>query len=370
MKQIKNILINLICMVCLSCLMSCVKEIDLESLRPDPTLVVNCVAITGEPLTVSVSRTWFFTDDHPNVTLDKAEVKLFVNGIFRERMSFQEGDEVFNTRGYFKSDFIPVEGDRIRVEASYPEYGVANAETVVPEPVQVLKAGVTYVTAAGSTGSHLNAIYQVTFKDNPSEENYYLLRMEEGVPIFDGIAKEYTGEYKWYPVTPNYATEPVFGQSLTALDQIFGNNWMFGDGGKVFSDELINGQEYTLHLTDEYYYEFQYGAYPIKIVPDSMWIDDFSEEDLLPIPSMHLRVHLHAISAEYYRYLKVLQDKDTGSISNLLIDGGLAEPIRVFSNIDGGIGILGSCNVGVFETEIESSSHSDLKTARFEDGID
>ena len=121
MKQIKSILINTICIVSLFGLMSCIKEIDLESLRPDPTLVVNCVAITGEPLTVSVSRTWFFTDDHPNVTLDKAEVNLFVNGVFKERMSFQEGDEAFNTKGYFKSDFIPVKGDRIRVEASYPE---------------------------------------------------------------------------------------------------------------------------------------------------------------------------------------------------------------------------------------------------------
>ena len=61
-----------------------------------------------------------YPDYHPNVTLDKAEVNLFVNGVFKERMSFQEGDEAFNTKGYFKSDFIPVKGDRIRVEASYP----------------------------------------------------------------------------------------------------------------------------------------------------------------------------------------------------------------------------------------------------------
>ncbi|MDD2953218.1 MAG: DUF4249 domain-containing protein [Parabacteroides sp.] len=360
MRQIKNILINTIGaagLFALAALTSCVEEIDLESLRPDPTLVVNCVAITGEPLAASVSRTWFFTDDHPNVTLDKAEVKLFVNGAFTERLRFQEGDEAFNTRGYFKSDFIPAQGDRIRVEASYPEYGLASAETVVPEPAQVLKAGVTYASAGGSFGSsHQNAIYQVTIKDDPAEANYYLLRMEEGVPVFDGIAKKYTGEYKWFPATPNYATEPVFGQSLTALDQVFGNDWMSGSGGKVFSDELINGQEYTLRLTDEYYYR----QIQVAVVPDSMWIGQFEKEDFYLIPPMHLRVHLYAISAEYYRYLKVLQDKNTDSISNLLIDGGLAEPIRVFSNIDGGVGILGSCHVGMFETEIASSSHPDL----------
>ena len=37
MKQIKSILINTICIVSLFGLMSCIKEIDLESLRPDPT---------------------------------------------------------------------------------------------------------------------------------------------------------------------------------------------------------------------------------------------------------------------------------------------------------------------------------------------
>ena len=62
----------------------------------------------------------------------------------------------------------------------------------MPAPARVLKAGVTYATVAGSFGSHQNAIYQVTLKDNPAEENYYLLRMEEGIPVFDGIAKEYT----------------------------------------------------------------------------------------------------------------------------------------------------------------------------------
>ena len=76
-----------------------------------------------------------------------------------------------------------MKGDRIRVEASYPEYGVASAETVMPAPARVLKAGVTYATVAGSFGSHQNAIYQITLKDNPAEENYYLLRMEEGIPV-------------------------------------------------------------------------------------------------------------------------------------------------------------------------------------------
>lgn len=347
-------------MTCVSGLMSCVQTIDMESLRPDPTLVVNCVAVTGEPMKASVSRTWFFTDDHPNVLLKEAEVKLFVNGTFKERMSFQPGDEVFNTKGYFKSDYIPAEGDQIRIEASCPDFGQATAETVVPKPAQVVRAAVSYVSNGQSwNGEARKAIYQITIQDDASRDNYYLLRMEEGIPVFDGEAKKYTGEYKWESISPNYATEPVFGQSVTVLDQVFGNDLMLGYNGRVFSDELINGEEYTLRITDDYYNNDR----QVSIVPNNLWIGDMDEEDLLPYPPKRLRVYVHAISEAYYQYLKVLLDKETDSVSNTLIDGGLAEPIRVFSNIEGGVGILGSCHLGLFETDIESASHSDPETA-------
>ena len=51
MKQIKSILINTICIVSLFGLMSCIKEIDLESLRPDPISVFFCIV----PITLSGS---------------------------------------------------------------------------------------------------------------------------------------------------------------------------------------------------------------------------------------------------------------------------------------------------------------------------
>ena len=140
-----------------------------------------------------------------------------MNGAFKRAYELSGGDEAFNTKGYFKSDFIPVKGDRIRVEASYPEYGVASAETVMPAPARVLKAGVTYATVAGSFGSHQNAIYQVTLKRITLPRRIVLLRMEEGIPVFDGIAKEYTGEYKWFSVSPNYATGTCFWPIVDGL---------------------------------------------------------------------------------------------------------------------------------------------------------
>ena len=329
---------------------ACVKEINLDDLRPKPTMVVNCVAATGEPLRVSVSRTWFFTDNHPNVVLKDAQVKLFVNDAFREEMRFQEGDKVFNTSGYFSSDFIPQAGDRIRIEASYPKFGEAKAATIVPDSVKITSASVKVMDANGL--NMRTAVYEVTFKDDPNVTNYYLLRMEEGAPVFDGIAKKYTGEYEWFDTNPNFATDPIFGQSFSALDQIVGNDWINGRDGCVFSDELINGQEYTIRLLSPSYSGTMRSTVPL--LRPYVSLDQLDKSDYSPIP-FKLRVHLYPISADYYWYLKVLQDKNMQSVSNSLIDAGLAEPLRVYSNIDGGVGILGSCHIVIHDRIVEKN---------------
>ena len=327
---------------------ACVKEINLDDLRPEPTMVVNCVAATGESLRVSVSRTWFFTDDYMNVELEGAQVKLFVNDAFREEMRFQEGDKVFNTRGCFSSDFIPQAGDRIRIEASCPKFGEAKAETIVPNSVEITSASVKVMGI--NEPNQRTGVYEITFKDDPNVTNYYLLRLEEGAPVFDGIAKKYTGEYVWYDTDPNFATDPIFGQSFSALDQIVGNDWISGRDGGVFSDELINGQEYTIRLLSPSYNGTMRSAMPL-LRPYVPW-DQLDKSDYSPIPFI-LRVHLYPISSDYYWYLKVLQDKNMQSVSNSLIDAGLAEPLRVYSNIEGGVGILGSCHIVVYDQIVE-----------------
>ena len=101
-----------------------------------------------------------------------------------------------------------------------------------------------------------------------------------------------------------------------------GNDWLSGYNARPFSDEQINGKEYTMTLE-----ESSYGSY---------WGD--GELDL---PDS-ARVYLYAISEPYYRYLSALTSLYEGSLNNDLADIGLAEPVRVFNNIEGGVGILGA----------------------------
>lgn len=311
MKRIWYILIGI-------SLTACLTEVDLSDLRESPRFVVNGVAVAGESLRVSVTRTWFYTDDHPNVVIPDATVRLYVNGHYEETIPFVPGDTLFNAAGNYQAAFVPQVADRLRLEVSAPGYEAVHAETEVPQPSTLVDAkAVQEVITADSTMKRIS--YAICFQDAAEEENYYLFRLEEGYLSEDST-------YRWHVLHLDYAEEPLFGQNSSALDQILFPQYLSGYDGRVFSDEAINGLPYTIHLQNTYSYS---GTPRTK----------------------RLRVRLYAISADYYKYLKTLQDQSDNSFANHLIDAGLAEPIRVYSNIDGGLGIFGGCTPNWIEVD-------------------
>lgn len=301
-------------------LTACLTEVDLSDLRESPRLVVNGVAVVGEPLRVSVTRTWFYTDEHPNVVIPDATVRLYVNDRYEETLPFVPGDTLFNAAGNYQAAFVPQVADRLRLEVSAPGYEAVHAETEVPPSSLLLDAkAVQEVIAADSTMKRVS--YAIRFQDIAEEENYYLFRLEEGYLSEDST-------YRWHVLYLDYAEDPLFGQNSSALDQILFPQYLPGYDGRVFSDEVINGQTYTIRLQNTYY--------------------------LSGMPrTKRLRVRLYAISSDYYKYLKILQDQSDRSFANHLIDAGLAEPIRVYSNIDGGLGIFGGCVPNWVEVDYE-----------------
>lgn len=299
-------------------LTACLTEVDLSDLRESPRLVVNGVAVAGEPLRLSVTRTWFYTDDHPNVVIPDATVRLYVNDHYEETIPFVPGDTLFNAVGSYQAAFVPDVSDRLRLEVSAPGYEAIHAETVIPQASKLLEAKATReVSTTDSTVKRV--LYSISFQDAVEEDDYYLFRLEEG-----NLINEVDSMYSWRVLYLDYAEEPLFVQSASALDQILFSQYLSGYDGRVFSDESINGKNYTIRLQT-----------------------NVSEA------TKRLRVRLYAISADYYRYLKTLQDQSDRSFANHLIDAGLADPIRVYSNIDGGLGIFGGCTPNRVEVDYE-----------------
>lgn len=322
---------HILCLGILLATTSCMKEVDLEHLRPDPKLVLNSVASQGEPLKASLSRTWFYTEDYPNVTIEDAKLNLYVNDRLIGEMNWKvEESEYYSTANYVSS-YIPVVGDKIRIEAEKDGFRGVMAEDVIPgKPALKKLVGETYKEDSPYYSSEKRR-YKVTFNDDPRANDCYLIRFSLGRPTYDheyqqGSVPTFTGEYYWSQEYIDFTSDPVFNDKISILDRVLGNDWLSGSGGRPFSDELFNGKEYTMTL-DSNSGSHTYWPYEEERMPDS------------------IRVYLYAISEPYYKYLSAVASLSDGSLNNDLADIGLAEPVRVFSNIKGGLGIFGTACV-------------------------
>lgn len=309
-------------------LTSCYREIDLEKYRTTPKIVINCPISPDTVIRASITRTYFYADldelrggnngwmygeSDPDVKLKDAKVELYVNDIYKEDMKWQAIDsinEFSKPDTFFVSSFIPQPGDKIKIVASTSEYGSAWAEDIVPQLVLIKDINITCRKETGTPYSIQNSTtgnvdynneyyafqYFITFKDTPNTSNYYQLWVEGDIQYFD----------------------PIFSNTGSTLDGTLGYDGLDGRGGRVFTDDLIDGKEYTIQVKR---------LYPAYAVDDSIVGN----------------INLYSLSESYYQYLQSLEKISASTLSGNLSDIGLAEPIRVYTNVNNGVGILGAC---------------------------
>ena len=158
-----------------------------------------------------------------------------------------------------------------------------------------------------------------TLHDEPGEDNYYLIYFRQG-NIWGG---ENDTVYSWYSFRPDYGSEPVFAVQNSTLDQIFGYDGVGGYNGLAFSDELFDGKSYQFKI-------------PWKISLSYTQSVDYT-------PYIY-RCYLYSVSRSYYNYMKTMNDLYESGFVGDLAEIGFAEPVRIYSNVEGGTGILGgSC---------------------------
>lgn len=306
----------------------CEREINLEHLRPDPKLVLNCLALQGDTLAVELSRTWFYTEDIPDVYVSGADVELYVNDVFRERLTETKnegGYPVDETIRYKSSSYLPATGDRIRIVASKEGFKTAEAVTEIPRPCAVSDCRLIQETVrdTSSWGDDYTYIYvsqtnkmQFTLRDEPGEENYYLLYLRQG-NVYGG---DEDTTYRWSSFFPDYGSEPLFAVQSSAFDQILGYDGVGGYNGLAFSDELFAGKSYQFNIP---------------------WNMSYSYTENVVNHPYRYRCYVYSISRSYYNYMKSLNDLYESGFTGDLAEIGFAEPIRIYSNVEGGTGILG-----------------------------
>ncbi|MBO6059320.1 MAG: DUF4249 domain-containing protein, partial [Bacteroidaceae bacterium] len=316
-------------------------------------LIINATAVAGTPLTVYLSRAYqidkvpsvryydyehavlfrddlatdYLTDDYLRKTVVKdGELTVEVNGTESYPMYFN--DLAFS----YESQYVPQEGDRIRVVAVSGEKELW-AETVVPAKPHIeitdnkILAENPYQDMEGLINQSDTIMRLICRITDSGGQNYYRLRLrsERSVVQKSSSAWWQDGEAK-----ARYYHYYVMQDIFFSNDEMFTDNRLtqgFGGWPAYFSDVFegasATGRTFTIDSPKAY------------IAPSALNLKNTSLEEI-PEIAPRVMVELQAISYDLYKYLKAMQlFRVTGNDKN-------AEPILIPSNIENGWGILGA----------------------------
>ncbi|MDR0429400.1 MAG: DUF4249 domain-containing protein [Tannerellaceae bacterium] len=310
-------------------LTSCYSDIDMKNYQGEPKLVLNSAISPDTIVMASVSRTLFFTDTVDYEKIANAKVELYVNGVFMEQLQWDAHS------GLYISTYTPRSEDLIKLVV-ITAYGTVWAEDVVPLKVKIEQIEISYRELFDQTAWRVDGNgnmmeigktefkYQITFQDDITRTNYYLICIENA--DFSDIIGNL-----------DYSLDPVFLEQESLVNSIFAGKTINGQGGRAFSDKMINGL-HTSVIT-----ETEVGT----------------RSDM---PSALLRiVSLYSLSESYYHYLLSLQRASDANEMISLSGYGLAEPIRIYSNVNGGTGIMAASQRFVMNINLDSMLYDDSK---------
>lgn len=193
-------------------LTGCYEDFNPE-IDTQPVLCLNSLITTGEPIDVKVTHTWMFNDEKSerNHDVKDAVVTILVN----ERI--------------VGSDYLPKEGDKIRIVAESPTYGTATAEVVVPYATPIEKVRVSPIVKNIWKGEddffHYEMFADITFNLNvemdvndPAEtDNYYHFGYNWFGSDTDGSPTLSIGQFE-------YNSEPIFKEHIGVFETVMGND--------------------------------------------------------------------------------------------------------------------------------------------------
>lgn len=307
-------------------LLSCEKTIEFNGETKEPLLVLNSFIRADSIIMAEVSKSAFFLSSNTPALITDATVQAYSNGELIDEL-----EHIGN--GRYQLNYCPEVNEEISITAAKPGMNNINASTKIPERTNVISIDTTYLnvketeliqyvendqgyydyTRVGTLYIY-EILFKLKFKDPPGIRNYYRLTGKIKIAnIHDG----YYGGGDYYNDGNIYPDDPIFGSSSNS---VWGLENETSNTYNIFSDDLIQGKEYQLKFTaNAAKYDFFKEYAPDKPVHDTLF------------------VNLQALNRDYYLYLRTL-DAYWNSYGVEIF----SEPVQIHSNINGGIGILGS----------------------------
>ncbi len=307
MKQ-KHLLFLLLSLLLLP---SCYKQLEIEFPDNEPLIAVSCLFTKDSSFVVKVNQTTGFNDSVSH-KITNATCKLFANNQFVENLSHASD-------GFYTSNHKPDYNTVYKIEVSSKDLSIVSATNQLPTPPKIINLTKQDSIMFGEDGYYLHQL-DLTIKDPAEVSNYYELA------VFVYYKLDYSGAW-WLDSTQlaevdtNYRITAVVPQSQ---DIVLKNEGLLDYYPRTFpfSDELFNGQTYTLNIN--------------YLLPG--YVTSYNDTEINLITDYQLIVAVRSVSEDYYKYKKKLiihQNNQDSDIWN-----GIGEPVQMFSNITNGYGIF------------------------------
>lgn len=284
-----------------------------------PVLCINALIKAGEPVDINISHSWIYSDFEAmkNHEVKDAMVSIYAN------------DEKVN------EDYLPKEGDRIKISVESLKYGMAEAETSVPfsSTTEIIDCEMDIISQdiyadeeyAVNILLNFNLSIKLKILDIKDSEDFYHLSFRDfslDFPLNDDNLKDpdyfqnhhlaFMGGYL------DYEAEPLFFENVEELESIYGSD----SGFNFFTDKQFSGTTYTLNLFfADCIYQLQTNS------PDPDFFD------------CGKMITLHSVSKSYYDWEYYYRQIDTG-VLNDITEWGFSDPIWGYSNVSTGAGIV------------------------------
>lgn len=298
-----------------SLLAGCYENFD-PKVDTAPVLCINSLITAGEPMEVHVTHTWMFSDQNAELdhAVDDATVTIYANGT------------------PVPADYLPREGDEIRIVAESRRYGRAEAAVTVPKPVPF--SAVSFVPEVLSVwndpkrpmagGVDFSLVVRATIADRHKADDYFQLACDWKPPVsYDVVDSDYDASHEPYaflsPGTFDFDAEPIFKEHIGVFESVMGNDDV---DRMIFTDHLFAGREYTLNL------HFNNATYSVNS-------PEFNPE----LYDCCITLTLASVSRSYYDRAIYVWQRDTGILGDLG-DLGFAEPIWGYSNVSTSAGTV------------------------------
>ena len=289
---------------------SCDIVVDLDIPEHERVLVVNSILTTDSMINASISHSVGAFDASSISYVNNATVEVYEDGVLLGEMD-EQASLSYDSSGELDSTYVynfnqnPVAGKIYSYEIVHPDYEAVRAETTVPAAV---KLNVNDVTLLSEQDYEKHFRVRFSFND-AREDNFYRLRLRN------------PNTYYGFAYFESNDASMISSAGVQSDGATF-----YGDEA-LFDDEMFNGTEKEISID---FFDSK-----------SLW---FEEEGI----EVQFILELTSVSESYYTYIRSLRAHFDNQ--DQFIFAG--EPVQVFTNIENGLGVLGSMSLDTVLLEL------------------